>query len=124
MMDRLHLVKLLTQNIKNLEVKPELVKPAYKYSSQSEPKDCFNNAFREMSTNIGATYILGYVFLHELPIEHAWIKHKDQHFDVTFPPEEQHTYFSVYELSLKDLMPFIEKHGYSPSIFDLNRFVK
>ena len=122
MMDKINLVKLLTTNFKNIEVKPELVEPTYKHSIQSQPKDCFNNAFRELIGQPGTTYILGYVFLHEVPIEHAWIKHKDQHFDVTFPPEDNHTYISIIELKLAELMPFIEKHGFSPSLYDLNRF--
>ena len=120
--DKLGLVKMVTQGIKHVSVKPNEVEVQFKKIAGAQKKQCFNNAFKALAGHPDSKYVLGYVFLHNIPIEHAWIKEGDTYFDVTLDPAKQHGYVSVAEFSLAEIMPYVDKHHHSPSLYDINRF--
>jgi hypothetical protein len=120
--DIFEIVRVLTNHLTNLTLKPALVEVKYKPLQGSIPKNCFNNAFRALSFDSNALYVLGYVFVHNIPIEHCWIKSMDTYYDITFPPGEDHIYISVMELTLNEIFPYVEKNMTSPNLYDLNRF--
>ena len=120
--DKLGLVKMVTQGIKRVKVDPKEVDVKFKKMVGAQKKQCFNNAFKALTGHPDSKYVLGYVFLHNIPIEHAWVKEGDTYYDVTLDPEKQHGYVSVSEFSLDDIMPYVDKHGHSPSLYDINRF--
>lgn len=120
--DKLGLVKMVTQGIKHVKVEPKEVDVKFKKVVGAQKKQCFNNAFKALTGHPDSKYVLGYVFLHNIPIEHAWIKEGDIYYDVTLDPAKQHGYVSVSEFSMSDIMSYVDKHGHSPSLYDLNRF--
>ena len=120
--DKLGLVKMVTQGIKHVGVKPNEVEVQFKKITGAQKKQCFNNAFKALAGHPDSKYVLGYVFLHNIPIEHAWIKEGDVYYDVTLDPAKQHGYISVSEFSLNDIMLYVDKYGHAPSLFDINRF--
>lgn len=121
-MDQLALVRMVTQGIRHIELDVKEVNVKFKKMVGAQKKQCFNNAFKALSGHPESKYVLGYVFLHNVPIEHAWIKEGDTYYDVTLDPAKQHGYVSVSEFSLDDIMPYVDKHGHSPSLYDINRF--
>lgn len=120
--DFLSMVKMVTQGIKHVKTEPKEVEVKFKKIAGAQKKQCFNNAFKTLSGHPDYKYVLGYVFLHNIPIEHAWIKEGDTYFDVTLDPTKNQAYVSVSEFSLNDIMPYVDKHGHSPSLYDINRF--
>ena len=116
------IVEILTENFKNINIQPKLVDVSFKILKNAQPKDCFNNAFKAQSFNSKAIYVLGYVFVHNIPIEHAWISEDDKYYDITIQPEN-HKYVSVAEFTLDEIFPFVEKHMHSPSLYDMNKFL-
>lgn len=120
--DRMSLVKMMTQQLRFLEIDLKEVNVEYRKSAMSRKKECFNNSFKALSGHPDSLYVLGYVFLHNIPIEHAWIKEGDRYFDVTLDPEKQHGYVSVVEIPFDKVMEYIDKHSSAPSLYDLNRF--
>ncbi len=118
-------VKMLTAHLHiNTDLKSVNVTTIrYKHSLQ---KQCFNNSYRYLIDHYSDSnrYVLGYVFFYGIPIEHAWVKLDDKSFDVTLDATKQDSYISVIELSMAELLEFVEKHEYAPSIYDYNRFKK
>lgn len=116
------IVQILTQNFRNIKSQPKLVDVSFKILKNAKQKDCFNNAFKAQSLNSRAIYVLGYAFIHNIPIEHAWIKEDDNYFDVTFPPEK-YQYVSVVELSLDEIFPFVEQGMFAPTLYEWNNYL-
>lgn len=50
---------------------------------------------KALTINSSGIYVLGYVFIHNIPIEHVWLKEDGQYFDVTFPPEKHKYVFQL-----------------------------
>lgn len=121
--DFLSMVRMMTQGIRHVELDPKEVEVKHKKLAGSQKKQCFNNAFKAMSGHPDSKYVLGYVFFHNIPIEHAWIKEGGEYFDVTLNPEDQQGYVSVAEFSHDEIMPYIDKFNSSPSLYDINRFL-
>jgi hypothetical protein len=119
--DQLSLVKMMTQGLRYLTLDPEPVEVEFRKTKSSRKKDCYNNTFRAMG-GTGA-YVLGFVFFHGIPIEHAWLKEGGKYFDPTLDPKDQQGYVKVLEVPHDQLMAYVEKNGHSPSLYDLNRFV-
>jgi hypothetical protein len=101
----------------------EQVTVNYLEFDRSEPKDCYNNAFRFISDNWShdITYILGYTLVHGIPIQHAWVKVDGQHLDVTLDPGTN-LYFKVIEVSKVHLLAYVNDHHHAPDLYDINRF--
>lgn len=120
--DKLSMVKMMTQGIKFVKLEPKEVDVEFKKIAGAKKKECFNNAFKALSGHPDKSYVLGYVFYHNIPIEHAWIKDGDTYFDVTLDPTKQDGYVSVSEFPFNDIMQYVDKYGHSPSLYDINRF--
>ena len=120
--DQLAMVKMVSQGIRHLTLDIKEVDVKFKKMAGTQKKQCFNNAFKALTGHPDSKYVLGYVFLHSIPIEHAWVKEGDTYYDVTLDPAKQHGYVSVAEFSLDEIMPYVDKHGHSPSLYDINRF--
>lgn len=120
--DRIALVRMMTSAIRNIQLNPKEVVVKYKKHPSSQKKQCFNNSFRALSEYPDSLYVLGYVFFHSIPIEHAWVKQGDTYYDVTLDPEKQDGYVSIAEFSLSDIMSYVDKYKHSPSLYDINRF--
>ena len=107
--------------LKNVDIQE--VKVLQKKHKRSEAKQCFNNSYKYiLHTNPNAIYVLGYSFIHGIPIEHAWIKENDTYYDVTLDPQSMQGYIKVLELSFNDVVEYVDSKQYAPSLYDLNRF--
>jgi len=73
----------------------------YRKLKGATPKNCFNNSFKALTFNLSAKYVLGYIFVHNIPIEHCWIREDDTHYDITINPTLNNQYFFVSEFSLQ-----------------------
>lgn len=114
---------MITSGLKlDLDVKHVVVKS--KHFGRSAKKECYNNSWRYIQDNYKekAKYILGYVFVHGVPIEHAWVKVGSQHFDVTLDDAEKSTYYQVIEVPDDLLSEYVDKSHYAPDLYSLNRF--
>jgi hypothetical protein len=121
----LDFVTMLSQNLKNLPVDIKEVTVKKKAFAQSAPKQCFNNSFSYILNNesTNSLYVLGYVFIHNIPIEHCFIKQHNEYYDVTLDPKKQDGYVSVAEIPFDSVMRFVNEHEFAPSLYDLNRFI-
>lgn len=117
------IIKMMTQGIRhlNLDIK-ELHNVKFKKRPGSQPKQCFNNAFKSLSASENSKYVLGYILFKGIPIEHAWIKEGNEYFDVTLDPSKQDSYISVYEAPYDEVFEYVDKYHSAPSLYDLNRF--
>jgi hypothetical protein len=101
--------------------KAELVNVEHLKTDQySKAKNCFNNAFRYMLHKISkqSTYVLGYVFIHGIPLEHAWVHSAGKYIDTTIDSAKQDEYVKVVELSFKEINAFVSNHGHAPTLYD------
>lgn len=114
------LIKMMTQGLTHLKLTPQEVKVKLRKHAASQAKACFNNAFKALKHD--SKYVLGYMFFHGIPIEHAWVKEGDTYYDVTLDPAKQESYVSLLELSHDEVFEYIEQHHSAPSLYDLNRF--
>ena len=119
----LELVKSIVSNYAHLVSDVKLVKVICRQAAHSEPKACFNNAYRAMSAP-DDLYVLGFVLVQGVPIEHAWIKSGGRYIDVTLEPSG-FEYVSVVEMPFQVLLEITEANRYCPpDIFDVNRFLR
>lgn len=121
--DKLATIKVVTQGLRFIDVKPVEVVVKYKKTPGSQAKACFNNAFKALSGAPDELYVLGFVFIHSVPIEHAWIKRGNEYFDVTLDPAKQHEYFSIAEFTFDQVFEYVDKYNTAPSLYDMNRFI-
>jgi hypothetical protein len=85
-------------------------------------KQCFTNAYRISLFNEDVSYVEGIVLLGDIPIEHAWNKIGEIHFDVTrefalkkFNRIEFREYCSLIEVDRNRLIKLSEANGtYGP----------
>ncbi len=117
-------INMMTQGLRyltNMDIKQ--VKVLEKKHKRSEPKQCFNNSYRYiLHNNNHAIYVLGYTFIHGIPIEHAWIKENNTYYDVTLDPDTMEGYASVLELTFEEVSKYVDVESCAPSLYDLNRF--
>jgi hypothetical protein len=118
------IISMLVENLKNLRVQVEEVEIKYKPYHSSVAKDCYNNCFRYMSNEFTSRvqYILGYIVIHGVPIEHAWVEIDGTHYDVTIKPQES-KYYKVMTVCGGDLFAFVNTKHHAPDLFALNRFM-
>lgn len=118
----LNLLHTMTSGLKYIKLDLKKVDVKYKAKPGSQKKQCFNNAFRALADHPNTSYVLGYMFFHGIPIEHAWIKQGETYYDVTLDPEKQEDYISVAEFSFDEVMQYVDKFSHAPSLYDMNRF--
>ena len=118
-----NLINMLTSRLSHLEVNIKEIPVSSIPYSRSIKKECFNNCYRYLMDTYqsGSTYILGYVLIHGVPIEHAWVKTADGYYDVTLS-QPNLVYIAVTEVSLDLLTHFVSEKGHSPDLCELNRF--
>lgn len=118
------LIEMLTSGIRNLTLEIEEVDVKNKPHAASKAKQCYTNAYRYIDKHYAehGTFVLGYYIMHDLPIEHAWVKVGTQHFDVTLTPNPGDTYVKVIEVPKEMLYAFISQEGHAPDLYSLNRF--
>lgn len=121
--DAMSLIKMMTQSISNVKLDPKVVDVAKKQTAGTQKKQCFNNSFKSVLSDTDRMYVLGYVFFHGIPIEHAWIKENGKYFDVTLDPKGQDEYVSIAEFSFTEVSEYVDKFGSAPSLYDMNRFI-
>lgn len=96
----------------------------YKSFSKSKSKQCFDNAYAYVINNPESSYVVGYVTVHGVPIEHAWIKSNEKYFDITFRPADENEYYSLFELSFDKLLEVCDKAGNAPGLYECVKFLK
>lgn len=108
------------QHIPSADVKKVTVKN--EKADYAEPKQCFNNAIQYLifEGNKKAKYVLGYTFVHSVPIEHAWVHDGSEYIDVTLASASG-VYVSVVELDYATAMKFFKKKRFGPSLYDVVR---
>jgi hypothetical protein len=118
------MINMMMQGLRYLKnVNIAEVKVLQKKHKPSIAKQCFINSYRYiLNSNPNAIYVLGYSFIHGIPIEHAWIKENDTYYDVTLDPQTMQGYIKVLELSFADVVEYVDSKQYAPSLYDLNRF--
>mgnify|MGYP003576831144 CR=1 FL=1 len=117
----------MVSNLHYLGTKVEEVKVKYKKHPQSQPKQCFNNAWRHVIDHPGSTYVLGYyMYMGQIPIEHAWVKEGNGYLDVTLDEKKiksSDAYMKVIEVPRELLDEYVNAKQHAPDLFALNRFL-
>lgn len=115
-------VKLVTKGW-GLNFKIKKVEVEYKPFSLSEIKQCFTNAYRYVSRNPDATYVLGYYLMFgTIPIEHVFVKQNGKYLDVTIDSDdERDEYYSVVELSDQEMHKLAANNGTTPDLYQYAR---
>lgn len=121
----LDFVKLITANYarNGFPLKHDEVVVAHRPYDKAQAQMCYNNAFKFLMEQVGGLgtwkYVLGYVFVHSVPIEHAWVMDpQGNHLDITLNPAEYQGYISLLELPTERILPFTFKHQYPPTLYD------
>jgi len=90
----------------------------------AQSRSCFNNAHIYVGSNPQALYVLGYLSLEGMPIEHAWVKnivYKDVTLKKATAPLGL-KYFSLFELTYEELVALIVKYETVPSLYECYRY--
>jgi hypothetical protein len=120
----LELVQFLSKNYDKVgyKLKPKKVNVQHVRSAHNQPKMCYNNAFKYIMDHAAKLsqmkYILGYVFIGGVPVEHAWVYDGEKYVDPTLDSGKYDAYISVLQFPMKNIMPFTFKHHYPPTIHD------
>ncbi|WP_341736978.1 hypothetical protein [Microcoleus sp. CAWBG640] len=85
-------------------------------SIKSQPKKCFDNAYRAALAIEGTIYVQGFLVIpaiSEQPLEYGWLELGDRIIDPTFPrlgvTAENLYYFPAQSLSIKKLTAILEE---------------
>jgi hypothetical protein len=99
----------------------ETVNVEYAAHPGARAKDCYNNAYRYMlhDGQDGMKYVLGFVLVHDIPVEHAWIRKGDRYIDPTLQGAE---YIKVVEFDEAVILKFVVKHHHAPTLYDATKF--
>jgi hypothetical protein len=107
---------------KHMKTDIKEVHVSYKKTAYAEKKQCYNNAMQYLIIeNPNAKYVLGFTFVHGIPIEHAWIKENEKYYDVTLADAAEETFVTLIELDSKQVMQFFKKHHFGPTLWDVTR---
>ena len=68
---------------------------------------CFYNAQRFAQSK--GFYVLGFIIIHSIPVEHAWVSDGIHYFDST--PVKSDAYYQVSIISVKNLNHLVSKLG-------------
>lgn len=126
-MKPIDIVKFMTSSLKHIAIDVKEVQVKGIAFKHSRPKDCFNNSYRFMNSDSNQTYVLGYFMMNIggsfVPIEHAWVNDGGVMVDPTNLNVGESVYIQVTEITYEELNQFVLKHGFSPDIYTLNRFI-
>lgn len=90
-----------------------------------QPKQCFRNCFDIVSNMLRhdgyyLRYCLGYVEVHGVLLEHAWLNCGDVYYDPTFyvhcTVKNKPTYYQVIEFDLSEFLYVCDKTEYPPML--------
>lgn len=119
---------MMSSQLRYLDVDIKEVKVGYKPHKKSKQKDCYNNAYRELTDHLSpdSRYVLGYL-MHasgdqHIPIEHAFVFDGNSYWDVTLDPRPEDEYISLVELTMGEVMDFVNENGHAPDLYAMNRF--
>ena len=104
-------------------LKAKKVDVSFKKVSSSKTKECFDNAYKYVTRNTEATYVLGYMLFHGMPIEHAWIKEKGKYHEITIQSDDAE-YYSLVEFNFSELLAFTEKSLRAPDLYEYRKHGK
>lgn len=122
---------LLTTLEKAYSLKSKQVPIKYKKWKNSRPKHCYDNCWeflvqnQDKKSSSSTKYVLGFLVLNDsIPIEHAWIKHKDLYYDITLSDDKKftQTYHVFVELSFKETANLAQLCGYVPDLLAYARY--
>ena len=97
---------------------------AVKYFAAAQPKFCFYNAKFYLDMEPKASYILGYITMDGLPLEHAWVREDDHYYDVTLSNVQNLEYWSLFECTKEQLAQIVYATGVIPSLYECYKFHK
>lgn len=80
------------------------------------PKSCYFNAAKHVLDNPSMCYILGVMFFHGIPIEHAWVAtERGQHQEVTlYSLDGSYEYYTIAIVSHQELINATLRGGGEP----------
>lgn len=121
-------VRMIAGMYRNLDINVQEVTVIHTKSRYNRMKNCFYNSEMLVKKGKAPIYVLGFVIVHGVPLEHAWIKNTaGEYFDPTINVPEQYTYYSCFELSHDELLAQIARIKTQPGYIDLatlNRYSK
>lgn len=113
-----------TSQLKNLTVEIAPVNVKSIDYDRAQLKQCFNNAYRYISdSGQDLVYVLGYILVHGVSIEHAWIRSGSTHLDVTLASSGTRLYFKVCEIQISLLDEYVIEAGHAPDLYAMNKFL-
>lgn len=105
-------------------LKAKQVDVTFKKVSGSKTKECFDNSYRYVSSiNTEATYVLGYMLFHGMPIEHTWIKEGGKYHEITIKSDDAE-YYSLVEFNFSELLDLVSKSLRAPDLYEYRRHGK
>lgn len=78
-----------------------------------KPRQCFTNAAL-LSLVYNWDYVEGYLKVHGVPIEHAWVVVDNQIVDPTLPKDPEEWYYAAFSLNSKQVSFFNKYKVYGP----------
>ncbi len=101
---------------KMTKILDEILSQEIATSIKSQPKKCFDNAYRAALAIEGTIYVQGFLVIpaiSEQPLEYGWLELGDRIIDPTFPhlgvTAENLYYFPAQSLSIKQLTAILEE---------------
>jgi hypothetical protein len=91
---------------------------------KAKPKECFDNCSMYLAEYPDSYYVLGYVFVDGLPIEHAWVRDNDKHLDITLADTSKFAtveYFSFYIYNYMELLDLMCEYGNAPTLYEARK---
>jgi hypothetical protein len=126
--DELSTIHMIAGMYKNLNINVQQVYIQHIKSRYNGMKNCFYNAEMTVKKNKTAKYVLGFIIVHGVPLEHAWIKlASGDYIDTTINTPEKYSYYSCLELTNDELLNQIKHTKSKPGYIDLsvlNRYTK
>jgi hypothetical protein len=118
-----------TKAMLNMLATPHLIVPGtvdvtLQPYGKSKVKECFDNCSMYIAEYPDSYYVLGYVFVDGLPIEHAWVRNDDQHLDITLADTSKFAtveYFSFYVFNYMKLLDLMCEYGNAPTLYEARK---
>ena len=126
--DDLSTIQMIAGMYKNLNTNVQQIAANHIRSRYNGIKNCFYNAEMYVKKHPTSKYVIGFIVVHDVPLEHAWIRlPSGEYVDPTVTTTEKYNYYSCLELTNDELMNQIKKTKSKPGYIDLstlNRYNK
>lgn len=126
--DDLATVKMIAGMYQNVPTNVQQITPQHIQSRYNGMKNCFYNSEMTVKKSKTSKYILGFVIVHGVPLEHAWVQlPSGEYIDPTITNPEEYEYYSCLELTYDELIDQIKRSKSKPGWIDLstiNRYSK